>query len=172
MERYEVSRLVCDPERFPDDANEPMAPVGMGVVYTATHDLAKLRELVERVRAQVNSMPSANGHDSRWVSHGGTGGALAQALAKAGHPDEARQIIRSVSPDDDREWFALDWTPEPGDTSSLAFMRSEEVQAFRAAVTLHRDQLFNKYRAIVVRALPDEPDVPKPRAISSRNDRP
>ena len=158
--------------RFAASPDNIRLAVDIMSLYTATHDLAKLRELVERVRAQVNSVPGANGHDSRWISHGGTGGALAQALAKAGHPDEARQIIRSVSPDDDREWFALDWTPEPGDTSSLAFMRSEEVQAFRAAVTLHRDQLFNKYRAIVVRALPDEPDVPKPRAISSRNDRP
>jgi N-formylglutamate amidohydrolase len=43
MQRYEVSRLVCDPERFPDDANEPMAPVGMGVVHTAPHDLGVLQ---------------------------------------------------------------------------------------------------------------------------------
>jgi len=35
--RHEVSRLVLDPERFEDDADEPMAQVGMGAVYTATH---------------------------------------------------------------------------------------------------------------------------------------
>jgi N-formylglutamate amidohydrolase len=33
-----VSRLVMDPERFADDADEPMSRVGQGVVYTKTAD--------------------------------------------------------------------------------------------------------------------------------------
>ncbi len=42
--RFPVSRLVVDPERFLDDAQEPMAQVGMGVIYTRTSDGNRLRE--------------------------------------------------------------------------------------------------------------------------------
>ena len=41
---FPVSRLVVDPERFPNDADEPMAAKGMGAVYTKTSDGQQLRE--------------------------------------------------------------------------------------------------------------------------------
>lgn len=40
---YPVSRLVCDPERFADDAAEPMAVMGYGDVYERTSDGRPLR---------------------------------------------------------------------------------------------------------------------------------
>lgn len=41
---YPVSRLVCDPERFENDAVESMSKMGMGVIYTKTHDFGILRK--------------------------------------------------------------------------------------------------------------------------------
>ena len=41
---FPVSRLVCDVERFPVDADEPMALRGMGAVYVKTTDGGPLRE--------------------------------------------------------------------------------------------------------------------------------
>ena len=41
--RFPVSRLVVDPERFEDDAREPMARHGLGVLYERGHDGTPLR---------------------------------------------------------------------------------------------------------------------------------
>ena len=38
-----VSRLVMDPERFPDDQDEPMSAKGMGAIYTRTSGGGELR---------------------------------------------------------------------------------------------------------------------------------
>jgi N-formylglutamate deformylase len=53
---FPVSRLVVDPERFRDDADEPMATRGMGAVYTRTADGRHLRgalSAMERERLVV-----------------------------------------------------------------------------------------------------------------------
>jgi len=51
---FPVSRLVVDPERFADDADEPMATVGMGVIYGQTSDGKTLRrDISENERQQL-----------------------------------------------------------------------------------------------------------------------
>ena len=49
---FPVSRLVCDPERFADDAIEPMAAKGMGAVYTMTSDGRVLRSSLDAEERQ------------------------------------------------------------------------------------------------------------------------
>ena len=48
-----VSRLVCDMERFRDDASEVMAAVGMGAVYTKCSDGTKLRRISNAHREEL-----------------------------------------------------------------------------------------------------------------------
>jgi N-formylglutamate deformylase len=45
--RFPISRLVVDVERFPDDADEPMSKVGMGMIYTRTASGLNLRRTPE-----------------------------------------------------------------------------------------------------------------------------
>jgi N-formylglutamate deformylase len=48
-----VSRLVCDVERFPDDADEPMALRGMGALYERGSDGTRLRTLTAGLRRDL-----------------------------------------------------------------------------------------------------------------------
>src|ERR1700692_3780692 len=55
---FPLSRLVCDVERFPSDAEEPMAVRGMGVVYTRT-------SMGEVLRAELDSVDRRK-HLDQW----------------------------------------------------------------------------------------------------------
>ncbi len=57
---HDVSRLVLDPERFGDDADEPMAGVGMGAVYTAPGEkLPDFDDVAASVREAVRCLAGA-----------------------------------------------------------------------------------------------------------------
>ena len=49
----EVSRLVCDTERFLDDSLEAMAALGRGAVYTKTSGGESLRNLTDAQRDEI-----------------------------------------------------------------------------------------------------------------------
>jgi N-formylglutamate deformylase len=76
---FPVSRLVVDPERFVDDAQEPMTAKGMGVVYTRTSDGQCLRpDGFPALRRQELLETYYAPHHRR------LGGAVAAALEKHG----------------------------------------------------------------------------------------
>lgn len=48
-----VSRMVCDTERFREDAEEPMSRIGMGVCYKTTSDLKQRIKITDEHREHV-----------------------------------------------------------------------------------------------------------------------
>jgi N-formylglutamate amidohydrolase len=51
--RADFSRIFCDVERFADDSIEPMANLGMGVIYQRTDDNLVLREVSKELRLEI-----------------------------------------------------------------------------------------------------------------------
>ncbi len=83
-----VSRLVVDPERFPDDDREPMARVGQGAVYTRTAGGGRLRDDRPGERSRLMA---------RWYEpyHAALEGLVAATLdAVRGLPGDRRALVR------------------------------------------------------------------------------
>ena len=49
----DFSRIFCDPERFVNDEQEPMAKLGMGVLYTQTESGKVMRTISEESRTRI-----------------------------------------------------------------------------------------------------------------------
>jgi N-formylglutamate amidohydrolase len=67
---FPVSRMVCDVERFPDGADEPMALRGMGAVYVKTTDGRPLRQHLTAGpgSSRPGIAPIIRSSQSRWSS--------------------------------------------------------------------------------------------------------
>jgi N-formylglutamate amidohydrolase len=77
--RFPISRLVVDPERFPEDADEPMSKVGMGVIYERTsHGRVLRRPPTPSVRQRLL--------ETYYIAHhAALEAAVATALKQHGH---------------------------------------------------------------------------------------
>lgn len=53
MIKAEFSRIFCDPERFPDDAQEVMAQYGMGVLYEKSDSGEEIRIVTPELKEKV-----------------------------------------------------------------------------------------------------------------------
>jgi tetratricopeptide (TPR) repeat protein len=82
--------------------------------------------------------------------------------ARQGRMREAEQLMNSILPDADMAWWLLDWKPAKGDPAWQALERHPGFIALRDRLAGARAQRFEKYRAVVARMLPTEPDVPGP----------
>ena len=76
---FPISRIVVDPERFEDDAREPMAARGLGVLYECGHD-------GERIRSSIQPERRAWYLD-RWYRphHAALESAVNRAIERSGH---------------------------------------------------------------------------------------
>lgn len=72
-----ISRLACDVERFRDDAQEPMARLGMGLMYTRTVFQRRLRRYDEALRIRAHS----GGAAGKLHRHRGVAGQGARSAA-------------------------------------------------------------------------------------------
>ncbi|MEA4863860.1 MAG: N-formylglutamate amidohydrolase [Sphaerochaeta sp.] len=111
---YPVSRLVVDPERFEDDAQEPMAAVGMGVIYTATSQKTLLRTKPDACERTELLDAYYRPHHRRFTE------AVAELLNKAGqvliidcHSFPSRPWSYELNQEDDRPDICLGTDPFP-----------------------------------------------------------
>ncbi len=101
--RFPVSRLVVDPERFPDDELEVMAAHGMGVVYTRTSDGHPLRPIpTPAERAALLARFYEPHHRALTAAVAESLSARARCLVLDGHSFPSRPLPYELDQRDDR----------------------------------------------------------------------
>lgn len=121
--RFPVSRLVVDPERFAADAAEPMAKIGMGVVYERTSRGATLRRPPDAAtRDALLQRFYAPHHAALTAAVERSLAAWGRCLIVDGHSFPARALPYELDPSAPREAFCLGTDPfhTPYDLLSVA----------------------------------------------------
>ena len=126
---FPVSRLVCDPERFRDDAQETMSKVGMGAIYTKTSSGAPLRRISLEERKELLQRYYDPHHarltavvEQKLLTHG-------RCLIVDGHSFHPEPLPYEPDQDSDRPDFCIGTDPyhTPDRLAALAgdFLRRE-----------------------------------------------
>lgn len=133
---FPVSRLVVDPERFADDAGEPMAARGMGAVYEKTADLRPLRKTLsaEGRRALIDRFYRPHHHlFSRWVGRALARCARCLIVDCHSFPSSPLPYECDQSPDRPEICIGTDAFHTPGPLATEAVVLFEKA-GFRTAV--------------------------------------
>lgn len=131
---YPVSRLVCDPERFADDAAEPMAAKGYGAVYVRASDGRPLRSALTPGEREALLRTYYEPHH-RKVRAAVTAGLGAGVLLLDLHSFASRPLPFEPDQDPDRPDICLGTHPLHTPPWLLAqAVAAFEAQGFRVAV--------------------------------------
>ena len=130
-----VSRLVVDPERFADDASEPMARVGQGVVYTRTSHGLPLRDADPAERRRLLERWYAPYHAALAALVGEALSAFGRCLLIDGHSFASVPLPSEPDQDPDRPDVCLGTDPFHTPPALAAALRAAlEAEGFRVAV--------------------------------------
>jgi N-formylglutamate deformylase len=130
-----VSRLVVDPERFADDAAEPMAAVGQGAVYVRTTSGAPLRTVDPAARTRLLDRWYVPYHAALAALVEATLGDFGSCLIVDAHSFASRPLPLEPDQDADRPDVCLGTDPFHTPPDLVAALRAGlQAEGFRVAV--------------------------------------
>ena len=130
-----TSRLVVDPERFPDDGREPMARVGQGAVYTRTTDGRPLRQPDAAERRRLLETWFEPYHAALATLVGEALARFGACLVIDGHSFSSTPLPSEPDPDPDRPDVCLGTDPFHTPAALVDALRTAlAAEGFRVAV--------------------------------------